>query len=69
MNVINNFDMIGWTDPVNPNPNKTVKWLKSLTHDNYVYPQSGFNPEKPTPCIFKPDVAILNKMIETVARN
>ena len=30
---VTSFDMIGWTDPVNPNPKKTIMWLKSLTHD------------------------------------
>ena len=61
--------MIGWTDPDKPNPQKAIKWLKSLTHDSFIYPQTNFDREKPPACIFIPETNILNKMIETVARN
>ena len=66
---IASFDTIGWTDPSQPNANKTLKWLKSLTHDSYVYPEDLFDPEKPPTCIFVPELPIWIKLIETVAKN
>ena len=66
---VTSFDMIGWTDPDKPNPQKTIKWLKSLTHETFIYPMTTFDPEKPPSCIFVPEQDIMFKMIETVARN
>ena len=60
--------MIGWTDPVESKIAKAVKWLKSLTHDNFLYPETCFSKTKPPPCIFIPDEAVFNKMIEAVAK-
>ena len=60
--------MIGWTDPNQPNPQKPLRWLRSLTHDKYMYPEETWNPNQPPSCIFMPDTALFNKMIETVAR-
>ena len=60
--------MIGWTDPNQPNPKNALKWLRGLTWDTYAYPEHMFNPEKPPACIFVPEIPILNKMIETVAK-
>jgi hypothetical protein len=42
-NKIASFDMIGWTDPVNPNPKNATKSIKALTHDTYVYPEELFD--------------------------
>ena len=63
--------MIGWTDPSSPDPRKPMKWLKSLNHENFIYPAhlNDPNPLNSPPCVFVPDTAILNKMIEVVARN
>jgi len=61
--------MIGWTDPVNPNPKIAIKWLKSLTHDSYVYPEELFDKKSPPVCIFVPETPLFNKMIETLAKN
>lgn len=60
--------MIGWSDPVESKIVKAVKWLKSLTHDNFLYPETCFSKTKPPPCIFIPDEAVFNKMIEAVAK-
>ena len=68
-NHINSFEMIGWTDPSQPNPNKARTWLRSLSHENFVYPEELFDPKKPPVCIFVPETPILNKMIEACARN
>lgn len=40
---IDAFDMIGWTDPSQPNPQKTLKWLRSLDFDTLVYPVEVMN--------------------------
>ena len=61
--------MIGWADPVNPNPKQAIKWLKSLQHDTYVYPENIFDHKRPPVCIFVPETHILNKMIETLAKS
>lgn len=37
-NKINKLNMIGWTEPVAPNPPRAIAFLKSLTHDTFVYP-------------------------------
>ena len=70
LNKISSFDMIGWTDPNQPNnSSKAMIWLKSLKHDEYMYPKDTFDPKKPPSCIFVPETAIMNKMIVTVAQN
>ena len=53
-NLVDSFDIIGWCDPKKPKPEKTIQWLKSLTHDNYIYPMETFDPKKPPVCIFVP---------------
>lgn len=32
-NLVENLNMIGWTHPDQPNPQKALNWLKSLQHD------------------------------------
>ena len=68
-NKVSSFDMIGWTDPDKPNVNKTKSWLQSLKHDEYIYPEDTFDPKKPPACIFVPEPALMNRMIETTAKN
>lgn len=68
-NKISSFEMIGWTDPNQPNPQKPLKWLKSLTIENYVYPQETFDEANAPDCIFLPEPAMFNKMIEAVAKH
>lgn len=70
-NFITSFEMIGWTDPLGQAGASKVplKWLKSLTIENYIYPESSFDPKRPPPCIFVPEPALFNKMIEAVAKN
>ena len=60
--------MIGWTDPMQPDPKKALQWLKALRHDVYLYPMETFNKKKPPACVFVPETAVLNKLIEAVAR-
>ena len=67
-NLVDSFDLIGWCDPKKPKPEKAIQWLKSLTHDNFIYPMETFDPNKPPVCIFVPEEKILNKMIETVSQ-
>ena len=67
-NKVSHFNMIGWTDPNTPNPGRAINWLKSLTHDTYVYPADTFDKEQSPVCIFVPEDAMMNKMIETVAK-
>lgn len=70
-NKISSFEIIGWTDPsgIAGSSKAPLKWLKSLTLENYIYPESSFNPNKPPPCIFVPEPALFNKMIEAVAKS
>jgi len=68
-NKIKSFDMIGWTDPDDIKNNKATRWLRSLSHDNYLYDQNTFNPKKPPNVIFVPEEAVLNKLIEAVAKH
>lgn len=70
-NRVTSFDFVGLTDPSAPNPNKTLTWLKQLHHDVPVYPESCYDPTfvNPPACIFAPEPALMNKMIETVAKN
>ena len=68
-NKITSFEMLGWTDPNQSNPQKPLKWLKSLSIDVNVYPSECFADDKPPRCIFVPETAIFNKMIETVAKH
>ena len=68
-NKIASFEMIGWTDPNQPNPQKPLKWLKSLNIENYVYPEECFDDKKAPSCIFVPEAAMFNKMIEAVAKH
>jgi hypothetical protein len=44
---ITSFDNINWTDPADPKLAKPIKFLKTLTHNNYIYPQESFDKEKP----------------------
>ena len=61
--------MLGWTDPSQPNPQKPLKWLKSLNIEVSVYPSECFSDKDPPSCIFVPDTALFNKLIETVAKH
>ena len=66
---ITSFDMIGWSEPNLSNAKKPIAWLKSLNIETFIYPEETFDQEKPPACIFVPEVPILNKMIETVAKH
>ena len=68
---VENFDMIGMTDPVNGKPDKALKWLKNLTHEHRVYPEEAYfeDDEAPPHCIFVPETSVMNKMIECCAKN
>ena len=66
-NKISSFEMIGWTDPSNPQINKPMQWLKSLNHDEYLYPKDTYDPKNPPRCVFVPEQAIMHKMINAVA--
>ena len=61
--------MIGWTEPTGPNANKPLNWLKSLKHDQYIYPKDSFKEYKPPSCIFVPEPVLMSKMIDSVARH
>ena len=65
---VDNLNTIGWTDPATPNPQKALLWLKSLNHTVFIYPEDTYDPLKPPSCVFVPDTAVLNKLIEAVAR-
>ena len=54
-NKISSFEMIGWTDPTQPVNTKAIKWLKSLTHDKFIYPEDSFDKTNPPSCIFVPE--------------
>ena len=59
--------MIGWADPEECKSNKISKWLKSLSHNKFMYDQEVFSSTKPPNIIFVPDEALMNKLIENVA--
>lgn len=63
--------MIGMTDPVNSKPEKTLKWLRALNIEERIYPAESYDPEDEDPpvCIFVPEPNLMNKMIETCAKN
>ena len=67
---IGSFEFIGLSDPSAVNPTKSLKWLKSLHHDVLIYPEEVYDPEgkRPPACLFWPEPALMNKMIETCAR-
>ena len=67
---ISSFEFIGLADPNEKNPIKSLKWLKSLHHDVLIYPAECYDPEqkKPPSCLFVPEPALMNKMIEAAAR-
>ena len=68
-NKIENFETLGWSDPVTCNATKVIKNIKNITFENFVYPEELMNPDKPPACIFVPSTAILNKMIEAAAKH
>ena len=68
---VESFDMIGMSDPVNGKPDKALKWLRSLSHETRVYPEETYfeDDDRPPICIFVPETALLNKMLEACAKN
>ena len=69
-NQITSFESIGWADPEDTKSMmKASKWLKSLTHDNFIFNREAFNASKVPFLIFVPDEALLNRMIELVAKS
>jgi len=61
--------LIGWSDPEDTKTTKPLKWLKSLSIDNFIYPIESFDPKMPPQCIFVPEEPLLHKMIESVAKH
>lgn len=39
---VESFDMIGMSDPVNGKPDKALKWLRQLSHEQRVYPEETY---------------------------
>ena len=70
-NKVSSFEQIGLTEPNATNTTKTVKWLKSLSIEEYIYPANCYDDAVSTPptCIFVPEVQTLAKMIETVGKH
>ena len=68
---VDSFDMIGMSDPVNGKPDKAMKWLRALHHETRVYPEETYfeDDSRPPICIFVPETALMNKMLEATAKN
>ena len=68
-NRVFSFDSIGWTDPKDATPGKTLKWFHSLNFEKDVYPNNLINEEKPPSCVFVPDQKLMHTMIEATANS
>ena len=68
-NKIKSFEQIGWCEPEETKAGKPMKWLRSLTHDNYLFDQEAFNPDISPNVIFVPEEPLWNKIIEAVAKH
>ena len=67
---IPSFDLLCWADPDDSTSiHEVTKWLRSLSHSNYLYPEEEINPTKPPNIRFVPEIGLLNKLIESVAKH
>ena len=67
---ISSFEMLGWTDLDDPKAVPNVsKWIRTLSHDNYLFPEEKLSPEKPPNIVFMPEEDLLNKLIEYAAKH
>ena len=68
---IESFKTIGMIDPTIGSADHCLIWLRSLHHDEKIYPAEMYDPEdeRPPNCIFVPSTNILNLMIETCANH
>ena len=59
INKIDLFEMIGWSEPSAVDGRKAIKWLKSISFENSVYPAHLMTATKPPACVFVPETKLL----------
>jgi len=72
MNLIENFEEIGWSDPTVDNKvgtKKAIEWLRKINFYDFIYPMDLSQMILPPKCIFVPEKNLLRKLIRAVGES